>query len=174
MNNIIFAWTDERRALAKLMWQGGDTASAIAKELGDGLTRAAVMGIIHRNGWQHRILGEHHSEAGTRKSRQKDKPRGDRAMKISPPLQPQPIIVQTDNVIPVGQRKTLMELDADSCRWPIGQPGHADFFFCGGDAGEIIDKAGMKKRLPYCVFHCRIAYQPSGPRSGYIPMRKSR
>jgi GcrA cell cycle regulator len=132
------------------------------------------MGIIHRNGWKDRILGQRHSKAGTRKPRQKDKPRGDRRMKISPPLQPQPIVIHTDNIIPVGQRKTLMELDADSCRWPIGQPGHADFFFCGGLAGEIIGNDGAKKRLSYCAFHCRVAYQPRGPHKEYIPMRKSR
>jgi hypothetical protein len=41
-------------------------------------------------------------------------------------------------------------LTAQTCRWPIGDPGAEDFFFCGGETA-----AG----LPYCVFHARIAYK---------------
>jgi len=57
-----------------------------------------------------------------------------------------------ENIIPIGQRCSIMELGADRCHWPIGDPGHADFFFCGGRT--VIG-------LPYCGYHCRIAYQPS-------------
>jgi GcrA cell cycle regulator len=56
-----------------------------------------------------------------------------------------------DNVIPIGQRRTLLELTEDTCRWPIGDPGQPDFFFCGGPAVT---------GLPYCAYHSRVAYQP--------------
>src|SRR3954453_17014377 len=36
-----------------------------------------------------------------------------------------------DNVIPIGQRRTLLELTEVTCHWPIVDPGTADFFFCG-------------------------------------------
>ncbi len=65
-----------------------------------------------------------------------------------------------ENVIPMGQRRTLLELTEDTCRWPIGDPGATDFFFCGGHAMT----AG-----PYCAFHSRIAYQPANVRRDRRP-----
>ena len=61
-----------------------------------------------------------------------------------------------ENVTPIGQRRTLLELNEDTCRWPIGDPGTADFFFCGGQALTV---------LPYCAYHARIAYQPPNHRN---------
>ena len=66
--------------------------------------------------------------------------------------EPEPELV--DNVIPIGQRRTLLELTEDTCRWPIGDPGSADFFFCGGQPVTS---------LPYCAYHSRVAYQPAQP-----------
>jgi GcrA cell cycle regulator len=59
-----------------------------------------------------------------------------------------------DNVIPIGQRRNILELTEETCRWPIGDPGSTDFFFCGGQTVSG----------PYCGFHARIAYQPAGDR----------
>ncbi len=57
--------------------------------------------------------------------------------------------------MPFSERVTIMELRENMCRWPMGDPTHADFRFCGlkTDAG-----------VPYCGYHCRIAYQPAGDR----------
>ena len=60
-----------------------------------------------------------------------------------------------DNVIPIGQRRTLLELNEQTCRWPVGDPGSSDFFFCGGNT--VTD-------LPYCAYHSRVAYQPAADR----------
>src|SRR3984893_17462423 len=60
-----------------------------------------------------------------------------------------------DNVIPLGQRRSLLELTEETCRWPIGDHGTADFFFCGGPAITS---------LPYSPSHSRIAYQPANAR----------
>jgi hypothetical protein len=43
-----FAWTLERIELLKRLWAEGFSSSHIATELGDGLTRNAVVGKIHR------------------------------------------------------------------------------------------------------------------------------
>ena len=43
------AWTDERIATLKKMWEGGSTASQIAEQLG-GVSRNAVIGKAHRLG----------------------------------------------------------------------------------------------------------------------------
>ena len=47
------AWTDERIATLKKMWEGGSTASQIADELG-GVSRNAVIGKAHRLGLKSR------------------------------------------------------------------------------------------------------------------------
>ena len=60
-----------------------------------------------------------------------------------------------DNIIPIGQRRTLLELNEQTCRWPIGDPSSTDFFFCGGQAITA---------LPYCSYHSRVAYQPATDR----------
>jgi GcrA cell cycle regulator len=42
------SWTDERVELLKKLWMDGHSASQIAGELGDGVTRNAVIGKVHR------------------------------------------------------------------------------------------------------------------------------
>ncbi len=44
---------------------------------------------------------------------------------------------------------TLAEMSSQSCRWPSGDPQHADFRFCGHKVQE---------GKPYCVEHCGVAY----------------
>ena len=73
--------------------------------------------------------------------------------------EPEPI----ENIIPIGQRCSLLELTDAKCRWPIGDPGTPEFFFCGGKPAA---------ELPYCVYHSRIAYQPvTDRRRDRRPMR---
>jgi GcrA cell cycle regulator len=57
-----------------------------------------------------------------------------------------------DNVVPMSQRLSLLELNEATCHWPIGDPSSPDFFFCGGKALH---------GLPYCAHHSRVAYQPN-------------
>ena len=47
-------WTQERLATLKTLWAEGNTASQIAKHLG-GVTRSAVIGMVHRRGYARRI-----------------------------------------------------------------------------------------------------------------------
>ena len=42
------SWSDDRVALLKRLWGEGKTAAEIAKELGEGVTRNAVIGKAHR------------------------------------------------------------------------------------------------------------------------------
>jgi hypothetical protein len=50
-----------------------------------------------------------------------------------------------DLVIPESQRRTLMQLNDHTCRWPVGDPARPRFFFCGGatETGQA-----------YCHAHC--------------------
>jgi hypothetical protein len=51
--------------------------------------------------------------------------------------------------------KTLVELESNECRWPIGDPKEPQFHFCGS-----LQRPGY----PYCERHCRIAFTPARPR----------
>jgi GcrA cell cycle regulator len=51
--------------------------------------------------------------------------------------------------------KTLLNLEKNDCRWPIGEPRQPDFHFCG---------APQVSGRPYCELHWRMAFQPSRPR----------
>ena len=168
------SWNDERVETLKRLWAEGLSASQIATELG-GITRNAVIGKVHRLGLSGRAKTPTTANPRPRKARAHS-----RMIRVTRPAvlgntalatafeyesEAEPEVV--DNVIPMGRRRSLIELSEHSCRWPIGDPGDADFFFCGGQT------AGS---LPYCPHHCRVAYQPAnlaGARRGW-PMAASR
>jgi GcrA cell cycle regulator len=127
-------WSDERVELLKKLWSEGLSASQIAAELG-GITRNAVIGKVHRLGL-----------SGRAKSPSSAAPR---------PLDIEPEPELIENIIPLGQRCSILELSEDKCHWPIGDPGTPEFFFCGGKTIE---------GLPYCGYHSRVAYQPVADR----------
>jgi GcrA cell cycle regulator len=53
------------------------------------------------------------------------------------------------------KRKTVTTLEPRDCRWPIGDPRHDDFHFCG---------APQMPGQSYCNDHVRLAFQPPKPR----------
>ena len=167
----VSTWTEERVELLKKLWNDGLSASQIAGELG-GVTRNAVIGKVHRLGMSGRAKTPS-SSAGLTRPR---KPtvirapggfnsvppvRGNTAlvpqMRAAPEPRPEPRaeLLDPNVVVPFSERVTIMELKDSMCRWPMGDPTHADFRFCGlkTDSG-----------VPYCGYHCRIAYQPAGDR----------
>ena len=99
-------WSDERVELLKELWASGKTAAQIAKDLGDGLTRNAVIGKAHRLGLSGRVTPVQ--------------------KKIDKPL-PQEIMNDTakDGGI------SLLELTEKTCRYPFGDPKKSNFHFCG-------------------------------------------
>ena len=72
---------------------------------------------------------------------------------------PSPIKRQPNKPVEVNKETrvfTLTDLSAQTCRWPIGDPKHEDFRFCGKPVA-----AGK----PYCGEHCSVAYVGSGKSS---------
>ena len=153
-------WTDERVELLKKLWADGLSASQIAAELG-GITRNAVIGKVHRLGLSGRAKSPSSSAPRVRKPRShmlrvsRPSMRGNSALALAYELEPiqEPELI--DNIIPIGQRRTLLELTEATCRWPIGDPASPEFFFCGGNP---------LTGLPYCAYHSRVAYQPATDR----------
>ena len=156
------SWTDERVELLKKLWSDGLSASQIAAELG-GITRNAVIGKVHRLGLSGRAKS---ASAGVQRPRKARSPahmlrigrgaiRGNTALAHAYEIEAETEPELIDNIIPIGQRRTILELTEQTCRWPVGDPGSGDFFFCGGNTVS---------GLPYCAYHARIAYQPAGDR----------
>jgi GcrA cell cycle regulator len=154
------SWTDERVELLKKLWQDGLSASQIAAELG-GITRNAVIGKVHRLGLSGRAKSPSSSAPRARKPRShmmrvpRTMSRGNTALALAYEMEPEPEPELIENIIPIGQRRTLLELTDATCRWPIGDPASSEFFFCGG---------APLNGLPYCSYHSRVAYQPASDR----------
>ena len=158
----VISWTDDRVEQLKKLWEAGLSASQIAAELGN-VTRNAVIGKVHRLG----LSGRAKSPSSAAPRQRKPRP-AQHMMRISRPVsrgntalaqvfevEAETDVVAFDNVVPMSQRLSLLELTEATCHWPVGDPGSADFFFCGGKSIG---------GLPYCAHHSRIAYQPAGDR----------
>ena len=66
------AWTEERVKKLTLLWKSGNSASKIAIELGEGVSRNAVIGKIHRLGLSERGSGSNGSGAKIKEKKIKD------------------------------------------------------------------------------------------------------
>ncbi|WP_321389418.1 GcrA family cell cycle regulator [Emcibacter sp.] len=130
------AWTDERVEKLRELWDKGLSASQIAKELGEGVTRNAVIGKAHRMG-----LASRPSPV-----------KADPAKKPKKAAEKQPAAVKKKAA---GGKVSLLELTERMCKWPIGHPGEPDFHFCGKPS---------RPGFPYCTEHCAEAYQVQQPR----------
>ena len=154
------SWTDERVEVLKKLWQDGLSASQIAGQLG-GVTRNAVIGKVHRLGLSGRAKSPSNGSPRPRKPRisngMRPRPqyRGNAALQLDYGLDPEYDLDPLANVIPMGPRVSILQLTDATCRWPIGDPGAADFVYCGSQ---------NKVSLPYCPYHARIAYQPLAER----------
>lgn len=164
------SWTDERVELLRKAWMEGNSASQIAKLLGHGLTRNAVIGKVHRLGLAGRAKAPGaagtpaRSSASQQSARPVVSPRTVQAVRIvrgatAFAIQPQttlelasPVIESV--VIPMSVRVTIVELKEAMCRWPLGDPASPEFRYCGSPS-----HAG-----PYCSYHGGLAYQPADAR----------
>jgi GcrA cell cycle regulator len=146
-------WTDERVTLLRKLWAEGLSASQIAKQLG-GVTRNAVIGKVHRLGLAGRATPSRPAKRPVRPAR----PRiiGPTAPRLRPASNLPAVVIP--HLEPLrgedGRTTTVLTLNEQTCKFPIGDPTDADFAFCGRDA------AGG----PYCSDHARLAYQPSQAR----------
>ena len=159
-----WSWTEDRVETLKKLWADGLSASQIAGELG-GITRNAVIGKVHRLGLSGRAKAPSSSVPRARKPRApsqftrtvRSATRGNTALArhafayLDSEQEQEPEPEFLDNIIPIAQRCTILQLTDATCHWPVGDPAAADFFFCGGKT---------LTSLPYCAHHSRIAYQP--------------
>jgi GcrA cell cycle regulator len=127
-------WTEERVEDLKRLWGAGHSASEIGEVIG--VTKNAVIGKAHRLKLSSRPSPIHRSPTGTPKPKRTRLPRPMVQSKAAPA--PAPVV-----------RAVPLQLGNQSCLWPIGDPGDANFHFCGSAA--VVAK-------PYCPEHCARAY----------------
>jgi GcrA cell cycle regulator len=154
-------WTEDRVGALKKLWLEGQSASQIAKQLGGGVTRNAVIGKVHRLGLSGRAAPSQPARATYRPTR----PRVAAPAQPSPPrrieaAQPRPMVAAPTPPQPpipdLPGTATVLTLGAHMCKWPIGDPSSQEFSFCGRRASEGV----------YCVEHARVAYQPQVRKGG--------
>lgn len=136
-------WTDDRVATLARLYADGDSTGQIAKALG-GITRNAVIGKIARIGLTRPKKTIQRMERRPVAERRRRIDRG-----CSKP--PMPVVEAAPIDMPIGQRCGILDLDSTKCRWPVGEVGTADFFYCGAVA--VTDR-------PYCIGHSAIAFTP--------------
>jgi GcrA cell cycle regulator len=136
-------WTEEIIEILKTMRAEGHSAGRIARMIGKGCTRNAVLGKAMRMG----IVGG---------SKQRPRHSSEPFVKAVKP-EPEPIVIvepaaaRDDN----GQPYTVMTIRHELCRWPIGDPQQPDFHFCG---------SGCAPASAYCDAHAARTFTRPQPR----------
>ncbi len=167
-------WTEERVVLLKKLWMEGLSASEIANELGNGISRNAVIGKVHRLGLPARAPARRGSstprtagqmpKSGMQRQKAAARTVASPAARsnVVPKEEVEEVLEVVTEVIAVnaqentvteitrGRISDIMDLNRHTCRWPIGDPGEENFSYCG---------ARVSEGLPYCQHHASIAYQ---------------
>ncbi|MDP2764106.1 MAG: GcrA family cell cycle regulator [Brevundimonas sp.] len=160
-------WTEDRVGALKKLWLEGQSASQIAKQLGGGVTRNAVIGKVHRLGLSGRAAPSQPARATFRPSRPRpaqptQAPSAPRRIEaVQPRAAAAPAVPAPMPDLP--GTATVMTLGAHMCKWPIGDPSSNEFSFCGRRSSEGV----------YCVEHARVAYQPQVKRGGATDLARS-
>ena len=149
-------WTDSRVARLKALWMEGLSANQIAKELGGGVTKNAVIGKIHRlklpermrkppksnvlakadkgrNGRAGKDRGAHERASKARQARIKTSPLTG-LIQPGTPVEPKPIVSRGEPPLAFGVG--ILDLDSPSsphmCRYIYGDP-KGEYSYCGKD-----------------------------------------
>lgn len=141
MGDKRMTWTDERVAELSKLWETGYSASAIGKMLG--VSKNAVVGKAHR------MRLEARPSPIRRDQRVRMRRRVPMPIRLND-LRPATVATPVPAAPPPAPRLAVRrDGKGPNCLWPHGDPGDADFHFCGAPAVES---------KPYCPEHCARAY----------------
>ena len=176
------AWTEDRVEKLKTMWTGGNSASQIAKALGD-VTRNAVIGKVHRLGLSNRassIKSNKEKSPGGSASKARSKPSSPKVKTIidthipeknaiipmrkpiltpGQPLPPQP----SANEISPEALATVKEVEKGAKKLNLLQLTERTCKWPIGDpATDDFWFCGLATQTgkPYCEAHVGVAFQP--------------
>ena len=144
------SWTAEKEKKLKELWTKGHTASQIAGLLGE-TTRNAVIGKAHRLNLEARAVSRRTLSNKTNNNIEQSSSPDIKNKKLGRKAKFQALLL--DKSFEPENPKTLEELTDETCKWPIGHPEEASFYFCGRSS---------LKDFSYCKLHLLYAYQPKG------------
>jgi GcrA cell cycle regulator len=127
------AWCPDRLTALRTLHAKGMTARQIADEMA--LSRNAVLAKLWREGLSRQTPAP------------KPRPQRDEAAKLRDKTASADIEALLASWVRPGvdvARKPLVELEAEDCKWPIGEPGTAGFGFCA---------CRRVAGAPYCTAH---------------------
>ena len=141
----------------KELLTGKTSMGEIAAELGNGLSRNAIIGKLHRIGWERPKAAVKISPEKVNRARTKTRIHiaSTHAVSTYKEVTEMPVAI-ADRDITKEQRKTILQLESWHCRYPVGEPSSEDFFFCGVTAIE---------GSSYCAHHNAICYMPAHRRT---------
>ena len=164
----VLTWSDDRVEQLKKLWEAGligqpdrrGTRKCDAKRRD---RQSAPAGPVRPR--QEPLLGRPAAAQGASRRQQmmrvsRQVSRGNTALAHAFEVEMEADPIAFDNVVPMSQRLSLLELNEATCHWPVGDPSSPEFFFCGGKA---------LSGLPYCAHHSRVAYQPASDRRRAAP-----
>ncbi len=182
------SWNDERVELLKKMWSEGQSASQIAKELGN-VTRNAVIGKVHRLGLSNRVGAPPAKPAEKVEAKPVPKPveppapepRVERPV-APPPAQPPAVAQQRPRIVPAGQPlppqpsaneispealASVREIEKKARRITLMELTERTCKWPIGDpATDDFWFCGLAVQpgKPYCEAHVGVAFQPMSSR----------
>lgn len=138
------AWTKDRIERLATLWKEGKTAEQVARALGDGISRSAVLGKVYRM----RLSDGRVSPTTTGAAR----PRAETTLKPAV-VRPAGARSSGGERPPIQEtgRVSVLTVSRHQCRWPIGDPGSPAFSLCGRSSVRGV----------YCASHAQIAYRPA-------------
>lgn len=133
------AWNDDRIGRLKKLWNEGQTAEQVSRDLGHGITRSAVLGKVYRLGLS----------AGRATVPAKAPPRPASALPRRDAVSVMHAKLGLKGAWESGSA-TVQSVGRHQCRWPLGDPADAEFSLCGRPVSRGV----------YCGPHGEIAYRP--------------
>ena len=156
-------WTKDDKKVVRDYWMAGHSALWIGNKLGK--TRNSIAGLVARMGLMRTDRSANPHPIGNAKrytGRKATKPLftlpiravlGHRRSDGKPPnLTSVALPVPSDAAKRSFREEgkiTMAQLRSNSCRWPLGDPQHEDFGYCGAHTDGL---------SPYCAIHTKIAY----------------
>lgn len=145
------AWSEKDTESLKVCWAQGMPGSKIGHMLDNHASRNAVIGKANRLGLTARKKSKEGAPS-TRKSARPRKQKGDAPKReqhstVRPIRHGRGVVLHESSSldeiacesaldpadIPLAQRKQFFDLRDHHCRFPYGNPGQANFFFCGAN-----------------------------------------
>ena len=159
--NRLEIWTPENLDWLKRLWFEGKSGGIIAREMGQGFTRSAIMGKARRLGLMGRGKPPNHHSKHTEMVK---KPPKKRIRKLALKAPPRPVIVRPP---PPASGVPLLELEAWHCRSVTGHSN--DRYGLAVFCGEVVQEG---KR--YCPKHCKEYYYTPARRDGEMRLQSLR